>query len=63
GLVDLVLERAAEARAVEAGEPVPPAATAGALPAWHSVCRPGCCRRQDGVDSGVPAACSTDPWS
>jgi len=63
GLVDLVLERAAEARAVDAGELPPTGATVGALPAWRSVCAPGCCRRQDGVDSGRPASCSVDARS
>lgn len=61
GLVDLILERAATERARVAGEQPPVPATVGALPAWHDVCRPGCCRRQAGVDSGRPAACSTDP--
>ncbi len=61
GLVDLVLERAAAARAAQAGEPEPHKATVGALPAWHDVCPPGCCRRQAGVDSGRPATCGFDP--
>jgi len=61
GLADLLLERAAEARAQDAGvAPSEPVVT-GWLPARPSVCRPGCCRRQDGVDSGRPAACSEDP--
>ncbi|WP_123370123.1 ferrochelatase [Cellulomonas sp. PhB150] len=63
GLVDLVLERAALARAIDSGEAAPAAATTGDLPAWRSICAPGCCRRQDGVASGVPAACSTDALS
>lgn len=63
GLVDLLLERAAIARADEAGAPRPAERTVGDLPAFRSVCVPGCCRMRDGVDSGRPAACSTDPWS
>lgn len=54
GLVDLVLERAAIARDEDVAE-----ASVGALGAFQSVCRPGCCRRRDGEDSGVPALCST----
>ncbi|WP_249670575.1 ferrochelatase [Cellulomonas wangleii] len=63
GLVDLLLERAAIARADDAGLPRPEQATAGDLPPFRSVCAPGCCRMRAGVDSGRPAACSTDPWS
>ena len=63
GLVDLLLERAAIARADAAGEPRPGEATVGELPAFRSVCAPGCCRQRAGVDSGVPAACSVDPRS
>jgi ferrochelatase len=63
GLVDLVLERAAEARAADAGAEAPAGAAVGDLPAWRAVCRPGCCRQRAGVESGIPAACSTDPWS
>ncbi|MBD7919688.1 ferrochelatase [Cellulomonas sp. Sa3CUA2] len=63
GLVDLLLERAAIARADDAGAPRPAEATAGDLPAFRSVCVPGCCRMREGVDSGRPAACSVDPWS
>lgn len=63
GLVDLVLERAAHARAVEAGQPAPEPAVVGSLPPRRDVCAPGCCRQRDGVDAGIPAACSTDPWS
>ncbi len=55
GLVDLLVERAALAR----GEDVEQA-TVGALPAFRSVCAPGCCLRRDGEPSGVPALCSTD---
>lgn len=54
GLVDLVLERAALARDEDVAQ-----ASFGALGAFPSVCRPGCCRRRDGEDSGVPALCST----
>jgi len=61
GLVDLVLERAAAERARAAGEEPPAAAVVGELGAWHDVCPPGCCRQRAGVDSGIPAACSTDP--
>lgn len=56
GLVDLVLERAA----AERGEDVD-RLSAGTLGAWPDVCRPGCCRLRAGEDSGVPAACGTDP--
>jgi ferrochelatase len=55
GLVDLVLERAALARGEEIVQQ-----TVGTLPAYRSICRPGCCRRRDGEDSGVPALCSED---
>ncbi|MFJ3405820.1 ferrochelatase [Promicromonospora sp. NPDC090134] len=58
GLVDLLLERAALAR----DEPVTEA-TVGSLPAFRSVCAPGCCLRRDGEPSGIPALCSTDPNS
>lgn len=63
GLVDLLLERAAIARADAAGEPRPAEATVGDLPAFRAVCVPGCCRQRAGVDSGIPAACSVDPQS
>ncbi len=63
GLVDLLLERAAIARADDAGVPRPTEATVGGLPPFRSVCAPGCCRMRAGEDSGRPAACSTDPWS
>ena len=63
GLADLVLERAAIARADDAGQPRPAQATVGELPPFRSVCVPGCCRMRAGVDSGRPAACSTDPLS
>ena len=63
GLADLLLERAAIARADDAGVPRPAEATVGLLPPFRSVCVPGCCRMRDGVDSGRPAACSTDPWT
>ena len=55
GLVDLLLERAAMAR----GEDVQQA-TVGELPAFRSVCAPGCCLRRDGEPSGIPALCSQD---
>ncbi|UZN05369.1 ferrochelatase [Cellulomonas sp. S1-8] len=63
GLVDLLLERAAIARADDAGLPRPAQATTGELPAFRSVCAPGCCRMRAGEDSGRLAACSTDPAS
>jgi ferrochelatase len=56
GLVDMVLERAA----AERGEDVA-RVTVGALGAWPDVCRPGCCRQRAGEDSGIPAACGSDP--
>jgi len=55
GLVDLLLERAAIARGEEVEEE-----TVGGLPAFRSVCAPGCCLRRDGEPSGVPALCSVD---
>ena len=55
GLVDMVLERAAEER----GEDVAPV-TVGSLGAWPSPCRPGCCQLRAGEDSLVPAACGSD---
>ncbi len=63
GLVDLLLERAATARADEEGVAGPDRAADGALPAWRDVCRAGCCRRRAGEDSGRPAACGDDPMS
>lgn len=72
GLVDLVLERASLARALDAGlgapvmepggTPVPEAAV-GDLPPFRSLCAPGCCRMRAGEATGIPAACSSDPWS
>ncbi|MBD8080232.1 ferrochelatase [Cellulosimicrobium arenosum] len=58
GLVDLLLERAAIARGEEVDQ-----AVVGELPAFRSVCAPGCCLRRDGEPSGVPALCSTDLYS
>ena len=63
GLVVLLVERAGVQRALDAGAPRPAEASVGDLPPFRSVCVPGCCRMRDGDDSGVPAACSTDPWS
>lgn len=63
GLVDLLLERAAIARADDAGQERPAQETVGGLPPFRSVCAPGCCRMRAGVDSGRPAACSSDPLS
>ncbi|SDS25434.1 ferrochelatase [Paraoerskovia marina] len=58
GLVDLLLERAAIAR----GEDVDERAV-GSLPAFRSVCAPGCCLRRDAEPTGVPALCSGDLYS
>jgi ferrochelatase len=77
GLVDLVLERAALARDAEVNGPHPvtadvvadaaarpvPEATVGDLPPYRSVCRPNCCEMRAGTPTGIPAACSSDPWS
>ena len=77
GLVDLVLERAALARAADATGTYPvlddlaadaadrpvAEATSGGLPPYRSVCRPGCCQMRAATPTGIPAACSTDPWS
>ena len=77
GLVDLVLERAALARDADANGAHPVTAdlaadaaarpvaeaTAGELPPYRSVCRPGCCQMRAESPTGIPAACSTDPWS
>ncbi|MGC5627641.1 ferrochelatase [Georgenia sp. Z1344] len=56
GLVDLLLDRAAEARGVEAGGPGR-RGVVGDLPAWDSVCGVGCCAVRDGVDDGRLALC------
>ncbi|WP_098465372.1 ferrochelatase [Isoptericola jiangsuensis] len=53
-LVDLLLERAAIARGEDVAEE-----TVGDLPAYRSVCAPGCCLRRDGEPSGVPALCGS----
>ncbi|MDQ0373201.1 ferrochelatase [Cellulomonas humilata] len=77
GLVDLVLERAALARDADAHGAHPVTAdvvadatarpvveaTVGELPPFRSVCRPGCCQMRAESPTGIPAACSTDPWS
>ena len=76
GLVDLVLERAALARTPtrparpghgrrrgRRRRPPVAEATVGDLPPFRSVCRPGCCQMRAGTPTGIPAACSTDPWS
>jgi len=53
---DLLLERATAERGSE-----PRRLSVGSLgPSWD-VCPVGCCRQRAGVDSGIPAACSTDP--
>lgn len=63
GLVDLVVERAATARATNAGlEPSSPVSV-GRYPAFPDVCAPGCCLMRAGQPTGTPAACSSDPWS
>ena len=38
-------------------------AAVGDLPPFRSVCRPGCCQMRAESATGIPAACSTDPWS
>ncbi|MGO1510764.1 MAG: ferrochelatase [Actinomycetaceae bacterium] len=53
GLVELMLDRAAEARGEDGGRPV-----VGELPAWRSVCAVGCCAVRDGVDDGRLALCA-----
>ncbi len=58
GLVDLILERAALARGSIVAQ-----ATVGDLPAFRSICMPGCCARRAGEPSDVPALCSTNPYS
>lgn len=63
GLVNLVVERAASARALNAGLEPSPAVSVGTLPTFRDVCRPGCCLMRAGRPSGIPAACSTDPLS
>ncbi|MFP3714882.1 ferrochelatase [Puerhibacterium sp. TATVAM-FAB25] len=55
GLVDLLLERAAMARGEEVAE-----ARVGELPAFRSVCVPGCCLRRDGEPTDVPALCGQE---
>lgn len=55
GLVDLLLERAAMARGEEVAE-----ATVGELPAFRSVCAPGCCLRRDGEPTDLPALCGQE---
>ena len=61
GLVDMIVERAAAARATDAGLPAPEPVHVGTLPPRPDVCAPGCCRRQAGVDSGRLTACGVDP--
>ncbi|WP_029253082.1 ferrochelatase [Paraoerskovia marina] len=58
GLVDLLLERAAIARGEDPDE-----RAVGSLPAFRSVCAPGCCLRRDAEPTGVPALCSGDLYS
>ncbi|MGO1173403.1 MAG: ferrochelatase, partial [Actinomycetaceae bacterium] len=57
GLVDLLLDRAAEARGVQAGG-AGRREVVGDLPAWDSVCAVGCCAVRDGVDDGRLALCA-----
>jgi len=52
GLVDLLLERAAQARGEQPDRPV-----LGALPPVHSVCPVGCCPNPR---ADRPAACGAD---
>ncbi|WP_028044885.1 ferrochelatase [Cellulomonas sp. URHE0023] len=63
GLVDLVVERAATARALEAGDEPAPRAAVGTFGAFRDICAPGCCQMRAGQPTGIPAACSTDPLS
>lgn len=57
GLVDLLLDRAAEARGVPAdGEGRRD--VVGSLPAWASECAVGCCAVRDGFDDGKLALCA-----
>lgn len=63
GLVDLVVERAATARAQDAGVEPDPRVSVGTLPAFRDVCRPGCCLMRASQPTGIPAACSSDPLS
>ena len=60
GLVDLLLERAAAARAQAAGTAAPDPVRVGTLPARPDRCPVGCCFREAGVDSGLPAACTDE---
>ncbi|WP_028050327.1 ferrochelatase [Cellulomonas sp. URHD0024] len=60
-LVDLVVERAAAARALDAGLVPEPAVAVGTFPAVRDVCAPGCCLMRAGQPTGIPAACSSDP--
>ncbi|WP_229115987.1 ferrochelatase [Parenemella sanctibonifatiensis] len=59
GLVDLALERAAEARAEQATSAAnaPEPAVVGELPAWPSRCRPGCCLARAGQPTDRPTLC------
>ena len=57
---DLLLERAAARRARATGAPPPVPVRAGALPVRADRCPADGCRRQAGVDSGRPAACTDD---
>jgi len=61
GLVDLLVERAATARALAAGDPLPERARVGALPALPDRCPADGCRREAGVDTGRPAGCTDIP--
>ena len=63
GLVDLVVERAATARALDTGVEPAPRVSVGTLGPFRDVCAPGCCQMRAGQPTGIPAACSTDPLS
>jgi ferrochelatase len=60
GLADLLVERAAAERARVAGTAAPDPARVGAWPARPDRCPPDGCRREVGVDSGRPAACTDE---
>ncbi len=57
GLVDMVLERAA----AERGDEVEPVTVGSPRRVAEPAAVPGCCRLRAGEDSGVPAACGSDP--
>ena len=64
GLVDLVVERAATARALRRRRRArAPRLRRQPSVAFRDVCAPGCCQMRAGQPTGIPAACSTDPLS